>query len=87
MFQKALKLNLGLPQMPNLGRELPPGRSRGENFGPVEQALSFVCQTFRPGYGVQDGGYLTEPAAHLQLIIAQKWLRVIVFFRAPIGPY
>lgn len=79
----ALKLNLGLPQMPNLGRELPPGRSRGENFRPVEQALSFVCQTFRPGYGLQDGEYLAEPAAQLELIIAQKWLCAMVVFQSP----
>lgn len=61
-------------QMPYLGRELPQGRSRGENIRPVEQALPFMCQTLRPSYGVQNSEYLAQfqPTAHQQPIIAPK---------------
>lgn len=48
--------------MPYLGRELPAGRSRGKNIGPVEQALPFMRKTFRPSYGLQNGEYAHEPA-------------------------
>lgn len=48
--------------MPYLGGELPAGRSRGKNIGPVEQALPFMRKTFRPSYGLQNGEYAHEPA-------------------------